>query len=89
MAGSGELRCRQARRLPPRQPPDAAYPAFAMECALDHDDFGLNQSKIMTVIDSKSLEWNCRAGETVSTFPHPALSPNARRFALFVRCKAR
>jgi hypothetical protein len=24
--------------------------------ALDHDDFGLNQSKIMNVIDSKNLE---------------------------------
>jgi hypothetical protein len=27
----------------------------AVEC-LDHDDFGLTQSKIMIVIDSKSLE---------------------------------
>ncbi len=26
--------------------------------ALDHDDFGLNQSKIMNVIDSNNLEWN-------------------------------
>jgi hypothetical protein len=40
--------------------------------ALDHDDFGLNQSKIMNVIDSKSLERDA-GGKPVSTFPHPAL----------------
>jgi hypothetical protein len=39
---------------------------------LDHDDFGLNQSKIMNVIDSKSLERDA-GGKPVSTFPHPAL----------------
>jgi hypothetical protein len=38
---------------------------------LDHDDFGLNQSKII-VIDSKSLERDA-GGKPVSTFPHPAL----------------
>jgi hypothetical protein len=27
-----------------------------MKLSLDHDDFGLNQSKIMNVIDSKNLE---------------------------------
>ena len=39
---------------------------------LDHDDFGLNQSKIMNVIDSKSLERDA-GGKPGSTFPHPAL----------------
>jgi hypothetical protein len=39
---------------------------------LDHDDFGLNQSKIMNVIDSKCLERDA-GGKPVSTFPHPAL----------------
>jgi hypothetical protein len=39
---------------------------------LERDDFGLTQSKIMNVIDSKSSEQD--AGRTpVSTFPHPAL----------------
>jgi hypothetical protein len=38
---------------------------------LDHDDFGLNYSKIMNVIDSKSLERDA-GGKPVSTFPHPA-----------------
>jgi hypothetical protein len=42
------------------------------ENALDHDDFGLVQSKIMNVIDSKSLERDA-SGKPVSTFPHPAL----------------
>jgi hypothetical protein len=41
-------------------------------CPLDHDDFGLIQSKIMNVIDSKSLERDA-GGKPVSTFPHPAL----------------
>jgi hypothetical protein len=39
---------------------------------LDHDDFGLNPSKIMNVIDSKSLERDA-GGKPVSTFPHTAL----------------
>jgi len=39
---------------------------------LDHDDFGLQQSKIMNVIDSKSSERDA-AGKPVSAFPHPAL----------------
>ncbi len=39
---------------------------------LDHDDFGLHQSKIMNVIDSNNLERD--AGEKpASTFFHPAL----------------
>jgi hypothetical protein len=33
-----------------------------VKLSLDHDDFGLNQSKIMNVIDSKSLEQD--AGST-------------------------
>ncbi len=39
---------------------------------LDHDDFGLNQSKIMNVIDSNNLERDA-GGKPVPTFPHPAL----------------
>jgi hypothetical protein len=41
--------------------------------SLDHDDFGLNPSKIMNVIESKSLERDA-GGKPVSTFPHPALA---------------
>jgi hypothetical protein len=38
----------------------------------------LNQSKIMNVIDSKSLERDA-GGKPVSTFPHPALaSPKSK-----------
>jgi hypothetical protein len=40
--------------------------------SLDHDDFGLNQSKIMNVIDSNNLERDA-GGKPVPTFPHPAL----------------
>jgi hypothetical protein len=40
--------------------------------ASDHDDFGLNQSKIINVIDSKSLERDA-GGKPGSTFPRPAL----------------
>ncbi len=43
-------------------------PAF-----LDHDDFGLNQSKIMNVIDSNNLERDA-GGKPVPTFPHPTLA---------------
>jgi error-prone DNA polymerase len=48
--------------------------AFVRE-RLDHDDFGLNQSKIMNVIDSKNLERDA-GGKPGSTFPHPALTQN-------------
>jgi tRNA (guanine-N7-)-methyltransferase len=54
---------------------------------LDHDDFGLNQSKLMNVIDSKSLERDMQIGSgnlrepdcaekaaQRPTFPHPALA---------------
>ncbi|MGP0057688.1 MAG: hypothetical protein ACLPID_00155 [Beijerinckiaceae bacterium] len=41
--------------------------------SLDHDDFGLIQSKIMNVIDSNSLERDA-GGKPVPTFPHPALA---------------
>ncbi len=45
---------------------------------LDHDDFGLNQSKIMNVIDSNKIERDA-GGKPVPTFPHPALGViNAR-----------
>ncbi|MGP0061962.1 MAG: MHYT domain-containing protein [Beijerinckiaceae bacterium] len=39
---------------------------------VDHDDFGLNQSKVMNVIDSNNLERDA-GGKPVPTFPHPAL----------------
>jgi hypothetical protein len=41
---------------------------------LEHDDFGLNQSKVI-VIDSKGLGRDA-GGKPVANFPHPALSPN-------------
>ena len=37
----------------------------------DHDDFGLKQSKVMNVIDVRTLELDA-GGKVVSTFPHPA-----------------
>jgi hypothetical protein len=46
--------------------------AIAAFTRLDHDDFELNQSKIMNVIDSKSLERDA-GRKPVPTFPHPAL----------------
>ncbi|MGB8277772.1 MAG: hypothetical protein WCF20_07565 [Methylovirgula sp.] len=39
--------------------------------ALDHDDFGLKQSKVI-VIDSYNLERDA-SGKPVPSFPHPAL----------------
>jgi hypothetical protein len=39
---------------------------------LDHDDLGLNQSKVI-VIFSKSLARDA-GGKPASTFPHPALA---------------
>jgi hypothetical protein len=49
--------------------------------ALDHDDFGFIQSKII-VIESKSLQRDA-GGKPGSIFPHPALAhfPDARRNA--------
>jgi hypothetical protein len=38
---------------------------------LNHDDFGLNPSKIIKLIDSKGLERDA-GGIPVSTFPYPA-----------------
>ncbi|MGB8277680.1 MAG: M23 family metallopeptidase [Methylovirgula sp.] len=60
--------------------------------ALNHDDFGLNQSKVMTetsdisdvsrnVIDSKSVERDA-GGKPVPAFPHPALAPLSFDFDL-------
>jgi predicted ATP-grasp superfamily ATP-dependent carboligase len=46
--------------------------------ALDHDDIGLNQSKIMNLTDFKSLERDA-SGKVVSTFPHPALALGSSR----------
>ncbi len=40
--------------------------------ALDHGDFGLNQSKIMNVINSNNLNRDA-GGQPVLTSPHPAL----------------
>jgi hypothetical protein len=54
---------------------------------LDHDDFGLNQSKIMNVIDSKSLERDA-GGKPGSTFPHPALVPGHTARHLYRRVAA-
>jgi hypothetical protein len=39
---------------------------------LDHDDFGLNQSKIINVIDPEALE-RVAGGKPLRTFPQPAL----------------
>jgi hypothetical protein len=45
--------------------------------ALNHDDFGLNPSEIIKLIDSKGLERDA-GGKPVSTFPHPAFKcPNS------------
>ncbi len=68
----------------------SAYP-------LDHDDFGLIQSKGMNVINSNNLERdrqislrNLRkldcAGKPVPTFPHPALVEARRVMALCAVC---
>ena len=54
---------------------------------LDHDDFGLNQSKIMNVIDSKHLERDLR-GKPVPTLPHPALAADSRILFLHRRLAA-
>jgi L-aspartate oxidase len=51
---------------------DVAINPGASDPALDHDDFGLNQSKVMNVIDSKNLERDA-GGKPVPTFPDPAL----------------
>ncbi len=37
----------------------------------DHDDFGLKQSKVINVIDVRTLELDA-GGKVVSTFPHSA-----------------
>ena len=57
-------------------PKTLASPAWASvqhytELRLDHDDFGLDQSKVMNVIDSNQLERDA-GGKPVPTFPHPA-----------------
>ncbi len=38
---------------------------------IDHDDFGLKQSKVINVIDVRTLELDA-GGKVESTFPHPA-----------------
>jgi hypothetical protein len=56
-----------------------SYPAAPALDLRDHDDFGSIPSKIMNVIDSKSLERDA-GGKPVSTFPRPALEkPKASR----------
>jgi hypothetical protein len=58
-------------------PRDCPNPAFLL--VLDRDDFGLNQFKIVTVIDRKRLERDCRAENRLhhvilgQVFSHPAL----------------
>jgi hypothetical protein len=57
---------------------------FGTAASLDHDDFGLIQSKIMNLIDSNKLERDVQiglrnlrkldcAGKPVATFPYPVL----------------
>jgi predicted TPR repeat methyltransferase len=46
--------------------------ALTIETTQDYDNFGLNQSKIVNVIDSKNLERDA-GGKPLHTFPHPAL----------------
>ncbi len=48
---------------------------------VDHDDFGMNQSKIMNVIDSNNSERDA-GGKPVPTFPHPALADILGRVGL-------
>ncbi len=55
------------------------YVAVGQVASLDHDDFGLNQSKIMNVIDSNKLERDA-GGKPVPTFPHPAPVSGAYRY---------
>ncbi len=44
---------------------------------LDHDEFGLSQSKLINVIDSNILEWDS-CEKPVPTFSHPALERGYR-----------
>jgi len=55
--------------------------------SLDHDDFGLNPSKIMNVIDSKNLERDA-GGKPVPTFPHPAWEENQTPLKAKIRIPA-
>jgi hypothetical protein len=48
---------------------------------LHHDDFGMTQSKLITVINSKSLERNV-GGKPVSTFLHTVLENSDRCFQM-------
>jgi multidrug efflux pump len=47
---------------------------LAAWAGFDHDDFGLNQPKIMNALDIQDLEWDA-GGKPVPAFPHPALEP--------------
>jgi predicted HD phosphohydrolase len=51
----------------------------AAEHGLDHDDFGLVQSKIINVIDSKKLE-RVAGGKPLRTFRQPALDDHHETF---------
>ncbi|MGO9025859.1 MAG: hypothetical protein ACLQIQ_16415 [Beijerinckiaceae bacterium] len=73
-----------AHRLKERALWPRARCATGRAAPLDHDDFGLNPSKIMNVIDSKDLERDMQislrnlreldcAGKPASTFSHPTL----------------
>jgi hypothetical protein len=48
---------------------------------IEHDDLGLNQSKVI-VIFSKSLARDA-GGKPVPPFPHPALEHRAQKYARF------
>jgi hypothetical protein len=62
--------------------------ATSWDHALNHDDFGLNPSKIIKLIDSKGSELDA-GGKPVSTFPHPAFKCPISIYPAFtgtVRC---
>ena len=78
-----------ARAAPPnRASIDAKASAFVQRYAAphpDHDEFGLNQSKFINVIDSKGVEW-VAGGKPLRTFPQPALrAPGGRGLSTAAR----
>jgi hypothetical protein len=65
-------------RLPVRRRPLTPLRGRQAGPGLGHDDFGLNQSKVMNVIDFWSLEW-VAGGKPLRAFPQPALAEQAVR----------
>ena len=55
----------------PQTSPIASTQIEDVASVLDHDDFGLNQSKIINVIDHLELE-RVAGGKPLRTFPQPA-----------------